>query len=357
MKTKQKFTEDSLRLSRIVMITIFLLPWMTITAQDFTKTYYQEKYDVDKGASLVIRNKFGEIHCQSWDESSVDITVTVKVDASTQEKANKVFDKIGVQLSGTRIKVEGITTVGSISNANYSIDYDIRMPRWIDIDIDNKFGDIYLDESNGLVKINLEYGAMEANAFNGPKTELTIKFSNAEAGFMKDGTLNIEYGEWKSSGAENLQLYSRFSEISIEKLAKLNIDSQYDEINIGSSGTVISISRFSELEFEKINSDFDFDAEYGDITIHYISPAFKLGKVRNTFAGASLTFDPKASMNISAEMDFGELSYPDSHTSLSQETIGYTKNIYKGKIGSAASPTSQLTITTKNADVDIDFEE
>jgi hypothetical protein len=356
MKTYKKSTTSSLTV-KIIILAFFLLPWLTLSAQDFTKTYYQEKYDVDKGASLVIQNKFGDIHCQAWDESSVDVTVTVKVDASSQEKADRVFDKIQVKLTGTRTKVEGITTVGSISNANYSIDYDIRMPRWINIDFENKFGDIYLDESDGPVKINLEYGAMEANAFNGPKTELTLKFSNGKAGFMKDGTLNIEYGEWKSTGTENLQLYSRFSEINIEKLVELNVDSQYDEVKIGSSGPVISISRFSELEFDKINGDFDFDAEYGDITIHYISPAFKVGKVRNSFAGTSLSFDPKTSMNVDAELDFGELSYPENHTSISHETVGYTKNIYKGKIGTSASPVSQLTIISKNADVDIDFEE
>ena len=356
MKTNQKNSIYSPILTKILIITFLLLPWITLVAQDFTKTYFKEKYDVDNGANLVIRNKFGDIHCQVWDEGSVDITVTVKVDANSQEKANKVFDKISVDLTGSRTKVEGITSVGSISNADYSIDYDIWMPRWINIDLENKFGDIYIDESDGLAKINLEYGAMEANAFNGPKTELTIKFSNGETGFMKDGTLNIEYSEWESSGAENLQVYSRFSEISIEKLAKLNIDSQYDEISIGSSGPVISVSRFSELEFDKIIGDFDFDAEYGDITINFVSASFKTGKLRNSFAGASLILDPKASVNINAEMEFGELSYPDSHTSLSQETIGYTKNIYKGKIGAGSGTASQLTINTKNADVDIDFE-
>jgi hypothetical protein len=341
----------------ILLITFALIPSLILTAQDFTKTYYKEKYDVDKGASLVIQNKFGDIHCQAWDESSVDVTVTVKVDASSQEKADKVFSKIEVELTGSRTKVEGITTIGSISNANYSVDYDVRVPRWINIDFENKFGDIYLDESDGNVKINIEYGAMEANSLNGPKTELTLKFSQGKAGFMKDGKINIEYGEWKSTGNENLQLYSRFSEINIDKIASLNIDSQYDEVTIGSSGPVISISRFSELEFEKINGDFDFDAEYGDITVDYISAGFKTGRVRNSFAGTSLTFDPKVSLTVDADMEFGELSYPEEHASMSHETEGYTTNTYKGRIGATAGMASQLTIITKNADVEIDFNE
>jgi hypothetical protein len=356
MKTKLKPTDGYIT-AVILIIAFFFIPWLTLMAQDFTKTYYNEKYDVDKGANLVIHNKFGDIHCQAWDESSVAVTVKVKVDASSQEKADRIFSKITVELSGTRTKVEGRTTVSSVSNADYSIDYNIRMPRWININLDNQFGNIYLDEADGLVKINLEYGDMEAKAFNGPNTDLTIKFSNVEAGFMKDGILNIEYSEWDSKEAENLKLYSRFSEISVERIAMLNLDSQYDEASIGSVGQVISISRFSDLNFDKIIGDFDFDIEYGELDVNFISAVFKLGKVRNTFGDASLTFDPKASMNLNAEMEFGELSYPNANTSISQETIGYTTHIYKGRIGAAATPASQLTITSKNADVDIEFEE
>lgn len=356
MKTNQKSINGTLRVMTLVA-AFFLLPWLSLFAQDFTKIYYNEKYDVDKGASLVIQNKFGDIHCQAWDESSVSVNVTVKVDASSQDKADRIFDKIDITLTGSRSKVEGKTSVGSINNANYSIDYEIRMPRWITLDLGNQFGNIYLDETDGSAKINLEYGDMEANSFNGANTNLTIKFSNVETGFIKNGNVNIEYSELDSKGAENLKLYSRFSELNIEKISSLNLDSQYDEIKAGSVGQIISVSRFSGLKFDRINGDFDFDMDYGDLEAKYISAAFKIGKVRNSFAGVTLGFDPKASMNINAEMEFGELSFPKSGSSVNHETIGYTTNIYKGRIGASASPTSQLTVDSKNADVDIDFEE
>ncbi len=356
MKTMQKIIISPRHLLKAIIIFFFLLPWMAALSQDYTKKY-EEKYDVDKGANLSIKNKFGDIKCQAWDESTVAITVTVKVDASSQDRANRVFDKITVALSGDRTKVQGTTTVGNMNNADFSIDYEIRMPKWINIDLDNQFGDIVLDESDGMVKINLEYGAMEANALNGPKSELVIKFSNVDAGFMKNGNVHLEYSELKSKGAENLQLYSRFGQVTIDKIAILNLDSQYDEIRIGSVGQLISVSRFSELDFTKINGDFDFDIEYGELAVKYISPAFKLGKVRNTFAGANLVFDPKSGAVVDAEMEFGELSYPRSNVSINKQTEGYTTNIYKGKIGTMASPTSQLTIKSKNADVSLDFAE
>jgi hypothetical protein len=354
MKTKEKHMNRILR-NTSVLVIIMVFPWTNLTAQDFTKTY-DGKYDVDKGATLVITNKFGDVKCVSWDQNSVAIAVTVEVEASSQEKANKVFDKIQVELSGTRSRVEGNTEVGNINNADFSIDYDIKLPRWINIDLNNQFGDIYVDEIDGTTKINLEYGAMDANAFNGMKSDLTIKFSDAEIGYIKDGDINVEYSEWDNKGAENVKLLSRFSEVNLEKVAMLNLDSQYDEVNIGSAAEVISISRFSELDFGKINGDFDFDIEYGELDVEYISAAFKTGKVRNTFAGASLTFDPKASINLDAEVEFGDLDYPDA-TSMNHQTEGYTTNIYKGKLGATSATPSHLTITSKNADASINFSE
>ena len=353
MKTLKKLTVNTLT-SSVLIASLFLLSWIPLIAQDFSKTY-QGKYDVDKGAIMVIKSKFGDIKCQAWDENSVSIDVTINVEASSQERANKVFDKIGVELSGTRTKVTGVTTIDNINNGDFSIDYDIRFPRWITVDLDNQFGDILLDETDGQARINLEYGAMEAVAFNSTLNDVTLKFSDAEVGFMKAGDVNIEYGEWDMEGTENLKLYSRFSEINVDKAASLNLDSQYDEITIGEAGEIIAICRFSELDIEKISGDFDFDIEYGEIDVNYIAASFKTGKLRNTFAGADLTFDPKTSMTVDAEIEFGEMSYPKANASMNHEVIGYTTNIYKGKFGTGTA--SQLTIISKNSDVSIDFED
>jgi len=351
MKTTMK------RISRFIalfLLTILLIG-TTLNAQDFTKVY-QKKFDVDQGALLVIKNKFGEVKCLNWNENAISINVTITAETSSQDKANRIFDKIGVELSGDRTKVQGITTVGSISNAEFSIDYEISMPAWIKLDLTNQFGDIYLPETGGDAKIKLEYGAMEAEAFNGQANDLQIKFSDVSAGSIKNGILDIEYSDWESEEAETLKVRTRFSEVAIEKVDNLNLDSQYDEINVEEAAEVVVISRFSDMDFGKISGNFDFDIEYGDLDIDIIAPSFKNGKVRNTFAGASMTFATGASIMIDAELEFGDLSYPKA-TSMNHQTVGYTTNIYKGKLGASSATPSQLRIISKNSDVTIDFED
>lgn len=352
MKTQLKFKEIAQSFSALLGACVLVALSLSLKAEDFKKTV-EGNYDVDKGAVLVIQNKFGDVQCQVWDRNTVSITVTVTVDAGSQEKANKVFDKISVKLNGTRSKVEGITTVGSISNAEFSIDYDIRMPEWINLDLNNKFGDIILTENSGVARIDLEYGSMKANSFSGSNNQFTIKFSDVNAGFVQSGKVSIEYGKWKSEGVVDLTVHSRFSELKIEKSNTLNIDSQYDDVTIGTTGQIISVSRFTDLEFEKVTGDFDFDIEFGELAVDYIAPGFKRGKVRNSFAGVKLGFDPKANFNLDAEMKFGDLSYPKTQANISQETDGFTTSIYKGRIGTDANPSSSLAIISKNANTNI----
>ncbi len=339
---------------KIMIAGLFLFSATSTSADDFTKSY-NEKYAVQKGAVLAIDNKYGDVHCQNWDESNVSITVTITVDASSQEKANKVFDRISVNLTGSPTRVEGTTSVGSISNAEFSIDYDIMMPRWINLDIENQFGEIYIAEVDGNANINLEYGDMEVVALNGAVSDLTLKFSKGSVDYFKNGKVHVEYGKFESEGTGPVDIYSRFSEVEIEKSERVNLDSQYDEIELGSIGQIISISRFSGVNVEKINGSFEFDSEYGDIEVSYISAGFGTGKVRNSFAGTDLTFDSKATFNVDAEAEFGDVHYPRTGSSVSKETVGYTTNILKGKIGSGSGPAGQLTVKARHASVNIDF--
>lgn len=337
----------------ILVITLALLANASM-GQDFVKTY-EQKYAVDKNATLTIQNKFGDINCQTWSEQSISIRVDVRVETSSQEKANKVFDKVRIQLSGDRSNVMGITEInGSINNTDFSIDYTVMIPGTVNVDLTNRFGGIFFDNTEGNAKITLEYGNMEAQSFNGVENTFDIKFSEVELKSLKNGSINIEYGEWDGGSAGDLRLHSRFSEVTMEKMASLVLDSQYDEVNFESTGKAEVISRFSEIDFGSIEGDFSFDVQYGDLEVERIQANFTSGVVINQFAEVSLGFSASASFRLQAELSFGDLNYPAS-SSLSHTESGYTTNIYSGTVGNNKSPQSQVTINSKNANVYIEF--
>ena len=132
----------------IKILFLLFLAAATLTAmadkEEYTREYSKE-VTVDPDALLVIKNKYGEVHCQNWNKNMIKIHVVVTVETSNEEKANRMFDKINIELSGDRTKVEGITTLsGSFNNVEFSIDYNIMMPASTGVDIDHKFGELYI---------------------------------------------------------------------------------------------------------------------------------------------------------------------------------------------------------------------
>ncbi len=349
----------NLRLATLTGLLLFVFVNVTFAAKDdYTKTY-KEKYDIDKNATLVISNKFGDVVCENWDQNSISINVTVKVTSSSQERAQKVLDKINVQLSGNRNRVEGSTSISNINGNNneFSIDYNIMLPKWVNIDMTNKFGNLLMDEVEGNSKILVEYGEININALNSSSNDLTIKFTNATIKYIKDASVDIQYGKFNSTGVNKLNLHSRFSGIDVDKVELLKLDSQYDEVKFGEIGSTdgTATGRFSDMEFDAVKGSFDFDVSYGGLKLRDISASFGKGQIENSFCDADLTFEASVAFNLDASLKFGDLDYPSSNASINHVEQGFTTNIYKGIIGKGKNPSASLSIESKNGDVSIDF--
>ncbi len=126
---------------------------------------------MNKDATLAIKNKFGKIHCQNWDKNAISIEVTITLEASSQDKANKYFDKISISFTGNADRVTATTSFDDNlfgnNNNEFSIDYMVKMPKTIGIELDHKFGDIILEEVQGPSIIELGYGSLKVNKLSG----------------------------------------------------------------------------------------------------------------------------------------------------------------------------------------------
>jgi hypothetical protein len=359
MKTIRNMkTKKTLTLAGLIAIA-FVLLFNTETfarSEDYKKTF-KEEFKVNKDAELYIRNKFGEVVCRNWDENKVSITVEVTVEASNESKANKLLDRIDVELSGDASRVKGITDIADgsgISNVEFSIDYMIVMPKSMKVDIDNKFGDIVLDEVDGAAKLSIAYGDLEANALNSTTNDLVIKFGEGNFGYVKEADVEIAYSELEIEGSDILELDTKFSEIELGKAGEADITSQYDDYSIEWLGPVDCEAKFSDMTIEYQQGPFNFDIQYGELEVDNIAGVEGRCEVENSFGDVSLEFESGAAFYIDAEVKFGSMDYPKSNTDIKHTEEGYTTHLYEGTFGEGADRANVLYIRTKNASVSID---
>ncbi len=339
----------------LLVVFIGLTSGQLMAQKDEFSKKISKSFDVNKDALLTVTNKFGKIQCLNWDKNNISIEVTITVDASSQDKANKIFDKISIDISGNSSGVTARTNFGDkVFNKNdndLSIDYLISMPKSVSIDLDNKFGDIILDVVSGSAKLELGYGTIKCKRLEGNNSDLDIKFSEGSINYVKSSTLHLQYSDLDINEAGDMTADTKFSDFVVGSIDVLTIKSGYDDDKIGDARDIDINASFSDMEVQSLSERIVADFDYGGLKVKQISNNFKLVDLTNSFSDANLGFAPNASFRLSATMKMGDISYPRDKATLSVVDISYTSSKYEGVVGDNQDTNSKVLIDSKNGGV------
>ena len=346
----------TIKLSGLIILVMALSANVFASREEFKKTV-SKSFEVNKDATLHVKNKFGKINCENWDKNSVSITVEISVEASSQEKANKIFDKITIDFSGSNSRVSAVTNTDdnlfNNNNDEISIDYTISMPSSMNIELDHKFGDILLQEVNGSSLIDLSYGSIKAKRLTNDNNNLEIKFSEAYIGYIKNAELELKYSELEIDEAVSMSAESKFSEFKISKIEVLTLESGYDDDFIGSIRDLDVEAGFSDIEVRSLDQRLVADIDYGALKVKGIAKSFSLIDVTSSFSETDLGFNEEASFRLVATVKMGDLSYPRDKAQLTEVELSYTSSKYEGLVGENKETTSKVMIDAKNGGVNL----
>jgi len=348
----------TLKISLLLVILGTFLGTQLSAKEEFTKKI-SKSFDVNKDAVLAVKNKFGKIHCENWDKNSISIEVTITVEASNQEKANKYFDKIDISLSGSSSRVSASTKLEDNlfdnNNNEISIDYMINMPASISVELDNKFGDIIIDEVLGSSMIEVSYGSLNAKKLAGNDNELEIKFSEGYIGYLKSADLELKYSEMEIDEANDMSAESKFSELDIGEIDVLTLESGYDDDFIGKIRDLDVEADFSDVEIRSLEERLVAEIDYGELKVKEMGRDFDLIDLSNSFADANIGFNAEASFRLNATVKMGDFSYPRDKARLSVVDLSFTSNKYEGVIGDNQDTGSKVIIESKNSGVTLHY--
>jgi hypothetical protein len=330
--------------------------------EELTKTFHKE-YDVKAGTVLNVQNKFGNINVVTWDKPQVVIDVKVTLEHPDKEKAAKLIDMIKVNFSEEGNSISVITEIdekfsnmqtGWGSNQKeFSIDYDISMPKDLTLNLLNKYGSIYADELAGLVNIEVKYGKLTVNKITRGSAEekslVTVGYSECtidEANWLK---VDIKYSKIKINTAEVLGIMSKYSELNISEAKSMVVESKYDVFKVGHVGIMKGESDYTSYSFQQVDKKFELVTAYGNLTIDRIPAGFESIDFTGKYTKFAAFIDPDASYSINGSAEYAKIRVPENNR-LSR-IIENTKQTLSGTIGSNPNPTAKVNINTKYGEV------
>ncbi len=332
-------------------------------AQEKTKKIVKE-YPVTPATVLNISNKFGKVDVRNWNEQKITVEVVISVEHPQADKAEKILDQIKIEekKEGDEIYLEtvfekdfgkiGSGTWGS-DKKNFSIDYVLQVPAGINLNLINRFGDVFITELTGVVNIDVKFGRLEANKIlrGSEKPRSTVTVAHGE-GFINEVNwlaLNVSYYEMDISRSQALLIESKHSKISVEDGSRIVSVSGYDEFNIGKINNFVGSGAYTSLEIDELTKKLDLDTKYGKCVVKNVPSGFESISIKSAYTQYEIGIDPEATYEITGKASFAKIKVPDKGEV--SRNVGNTSMSISGKVGKASSTQSTVNIDTNFGDI------
>lgn len=341
--------------SLLLSLLLILAVHFSLTAQDARKEY-TENFPVSRGVTLDADISYSDMEIVTWDRNEVDILAVVEVEASSRSKAEAALEKVNIQIgkSGNTITLETELDNGWSRNVKTQIHITVKAPAFLNLTMENAYGDLFIQELSGLVLLDLQYSNLQAgNLSRGnekPYNQLELAYSNGtieEAGWLD---MEIAYSELEINRSDMIFMESKYSKLMGEKAGGIITEGAYDKYYIDEVESFVAELKYSGIKFGLLNKNLNVEAAYTNTNISKISKNFDELEVSLAYGNFTAGVEQGASFRIDGEARYGSIKI-DNDESLSRSKETTTIRVW-GTVGN--NPKGNMKLITKYGNIEID---
>lgn len=330
--------------------------------KEYTKTIKKEFPIVSNGL-VNITNKYGKVAIKTWDRERVKIEVRIRVKASSEKKAQQAFDRISVNFSNGTDYVKAETEIGAQesswwnwsggNDSDFNIDYQIQVPKNLNLELSNKYGDIIVPSMDGWAKLWVKYGNFKVEEIK-DDVQLDIAYGNGSLKKGQDVILEAKYSNLSIGQAEQLKVNSKHTNVSLEKGGDVSCTTKYDNYTIGEIAEFTNTgkydnfeiafadevnvnTKYSHLRLKKVGAKLDLNMEYGDAIIGQVERGFTKITLDGRHTDFKLGMERGSAFQIDAAASYAGIRYPKDLT-VTYEVEKGSKHQVKGHLGQGNTP-------------------
>lgn len=329
----------------IMIINLIFLFFSSLSAQNDSETRnFIRTIPVGKETSLEISNKYGTIQVTPWKKDSVYIRAEVKAYASNQSRLTKMFEGITVNITDSKFLVraetdftqninmlfesfKGMTSKLISYDSRVEINYYVSMPEYINLRMDNKYGDIYMEDITGEFSVSLSNGSFKANSLS-KGSVIKLAFCDATINSVISGKIDASFSEISIGTTEDLSINSISSRFDIKRAGTLRVDSRKDKFFVSDADVLQGTSYFTDYNVRSLKRDLNLTTKYGTVNADLIEKGFESVNINSGYTDISFGFDQGASYNLEIRHINSFLVLPDRNIKTERKILNDDKKEY-----------------------------
>jgi phosphatidylglycerophosphate synthase len=161
---------------------------------------FEGKFNTSADDWCVIKNKFGQVRIIPSEDATLSYTAEVKVSAGSEKKAQELLDGIVVSAvkEGKYVRMTTETASVTCNNCSMEINYTVKMPVKLNLDLENKFGNADIQHVEGKSVINVKHGRLNVMKLSDKHENIiTNEFGNTDADEIGNTSLTLRHSNGK----------------------------------------------------------------------------------------------------------------------------------------------------------------
>jgi len=349
MKTYIKYTG--------VIVLSFLIT--TLFSQNKFEKRYEKTFLVNNETLFKLSNKYGKVHIETNNSDKVEINVVIEVETRNKEKAEGIFKNIKINFDektepGKRKLISAITEIdGSIKNTE--INYFVKMPETLKIELSNKYGYIFIDKLKTASKISCKYGNLQINELLtsdlSDKAVVNLKYSNGTIEKCDYLNVDVKYSELNIIESRAVDIVSGYSDIEFNKAYIIKAVSKYDpDYTVNEVTKFIVEGKYSGFDIGILHSLLKASIKYSNIEIDEVKAGFESIFIITKYGNIEIEVDEDVSYKLNAKAEYGSIS---SKGKIISTDKGNTK-VVSSSIGNNKETSSKITISAKYGNIEVE---
>ncbi len=355
--------------TQLYKVVLFLLLIPTIGfANDGKKKHEKSRiikksYTVNANATVSIDNRYGNIKVKTWSKNRVEIEVKITVKGNNLDFVERKLSTIDVDFNASTNFVSAKTIFGSSksnwswwrksSNVNYQIDYLVRMPESNNIDLDNDYGNIYLDKLNGEADINCDYGKIIIGELLNKQNNINLDYcSSSNISYIKSGNINIDYSKLSVEKSDRIRVNADYSTLQFTEINTLNFNTDYGSVTVDEANSITGNTDYTSMRFGTIKKSLKIDADYGSIRIKNLENGFDFIDIDSQYTGIRIGVAPNNNFNFIIDLQYASFKRDSDNVDIYKSIEKNSKKHYEGFYGKEKT-SSKVIIKSQYGSVSI----
>lgn len=350
-------------LASVIVMVVFI---PKILAQnDFTKKI-EKSYTASSLTLFTVDNEYGDIDIRDWNKDEIHIEVDIILHDISKQKANEVMNQVtinfseknGQLLAETNYSNDFFKAMGNqyrVENKKFEVNYIIYMPSAQKVDINNKYGDVFISKLNSASYIGVKYGNLQVNQLiasgKNKMAEVDVSYSKANIETCQWIKIDSKYSKVYIQTSKALIVLSKYSKLEVNEGSSIVSESKYDTYNIGNLANFVTEAEYSNFRFKEISRKINLETRYTDVKVENVPAQFESIDIENSYGSVRIGIDKDASYRLKGHARYAKINYPNNqHVNYVQENEETTIN---GIVGDQKNNLPTVTINTKYGGIDL----